>query len=364
MALAAPLVSHGELRGFVGLGRRASGSRYSRGEEQFLAAVAAQLALVLERQGEDSIGRYRLIRRLGVGGMAEVFLARQIGLAGFERKVAIKRALPRFMEDPKFVTMFIEEAKLVAGLHHPNIVQTHEVDRDGDSYFIAMEYVEGSPLRVLLRGCRDLKRRPSLGITLAVGEALLSALAYAHARLDDDGQPLGIVHRDVSPANLLVSVLGEVKLVDFGVARSAARTHVTQAGVIKGTLAYMAPEQSQGRSVDGRTDLFGAGAILYECLQGQAPYPDGPPRVAPARPPELDAEVPPALAEVVQRALAFDMSKRFADAQEMRLALLAACQVPPAPLAEIARWRREVAERTADAVPLHEANTAVGPKVD
>jgi hypothetical protein len=361
LALVAPLTVHGDLRGFVALGRRISGTRYAPAEEEFLAAVAAQLAVVLERAGEDTIGRYRLVKRLGVGGMAEVFLARQVGLAGFERKVAIKRPFANLMDDPAFVTMFLDEARLAAALHHPNIVQTHEVDRADGAYFIAMEYVEGLPLRTLLRACRHSDEHPPLPITVAIVDALLRALAYAHGKSDDKGEKLGIVHRDVSPGNLLIGVNGEVKLVDFGVARSAMRAQQTQAGVVKGTLAYMAPEQAQGRAVDARSDLFGAAAILVECLTGKPPFPDGPPRTPSGKPLELEGTIPEGLQTVIRRALAHDPAKRHPRAEDMRRALLDGAGVAPASAGELARWLKELAARDipSEPLPLHEAETAV-----
>src|SRR5262249_27376633 len=173
--------------------------------------------------------------------------------------------------------MFIEEAKLAAHLHHPNIVDTYEVDRADGTTYIAMEYIDGATLRTLLRASRRRGVQVPLPIVCALLDALLRALGYAHGAFDARGHRLGIVHRDVTPGNLLVSLNGEVNLADFGVARSAVRLSVTQTGVIKGTIAYMAPEQSLGAAVDARADLFGAAAILYECLVGRPPYPDGPP---------------------------------------------------------------------------------------
>jgi hypothetical protein len=198
LAVAAPVSVQSEVRAFVGLGRRSSGSRFAAGELSFLSMVASQIGLALERGQEGtSIGRYRLDRRLGTGGMAEVYLARQIGMAGFERKVAIKRPLPHLIDDAGYVAMLLDEARLAAQLSHPNIVQTYEVDRQGGTYYIAMEYVDGWSLRSLLRAARGAGEGPSVAVTARIASSLLSALAYAHEAVDGRGRKLGIIHRDV-----------------------------------------------------------------------------------------------------------------------------------------------------------------------
>jgi hypothetical protein len=360
LALAAPIVAGRELRGFAAVGRRASGGRYRGGDEAFVALVASQVGLALERvRGTPTIGRYRLERRLGVGGMAEVFLARKQGLGGFERRVAIKRPLPYAADDPGFVAMFIEEAKLAAQLHHPNIVGTFEVDRVDGTTYIAMEYVEGATLRVLLRAARARAEAVPRPIVHALIDALLAALAHAHAAVDAQGRQLNIVHRDVTPGNLLVSLSGEVKLADFGVARSASRLSVTQTGVIKGTIAYMAPEQAMGAPVDARTDLFGAGAVLFDCLVGQPPYPDGPPEEPPATPRPLPIE-PPALAQALARALAFDPADRWASADEMRAAIAAAvAPLAPARAEEVATWARALLTERPEEPVVPDGQTAL-----
>src|SRR5262249_21151711 len=229
-----------------------------------------------------------------------------------------------------FLAMFIDEAKLAAQLRHPNIVATHEVDRHEGNYYIAMEYVEGASLRTLLRAHRAAGEPPPLPVALAIIDALLAALAYAHTATDMRGKKLGIVHRDVTPGNVLIGTTGEVKLADFGVARSAAKVAVTQTGVIKGTLAYMSPEQAAGQTVDARSDVFSVGAVLYECLMAKPPYPDGPPKEPPRAPPDISAEVPEALAAIVRRALAWAPGDRFDGAEAMQVALRAAAVVPPA----------------------------------
>lgn len=359
LAMAAPVLVSGDVRGFVAVGRRAAGTRYRVAEQSFLSLVAAQIGLALERAGDQStLGKYRLERRLGSGGMAEVYLARQRGLGGFERRVAIKRPLPHAAEDPGFLSMFLDEAKLAAHLHHPNIVETYEVDRAGATTYIAMELVDGESLRTLLRAGRSDGAAVPLPIVLALADALLRALTYAHGAVDGNGVRLGIVHRDISPGNLLIASDGRIKLADFGVARSSARLQLTQTGLIKGTLAYMAPEQANAESVDTRSDLFGAGAVLLECLIGTPPYPNGPP-IQEALLPPLD-DLPPALHVVLQQALAWRPVDRFADAEAMRRALLAAgLPTVPAGSDAVAVWARERRAVGNAAVDLPEAVTAV-----
>jgi len=358
LAMAAPILVTGELRGFVAVGRRAGATRYRAAEQGFLSLVASQIGLALERAGDQSsLGKYRLERRLGMGGMAEVYLARQRGLGGFERRVAIKRPLPHALDEPSFLSMFIDEAKLAAHLHHPNIVETYEVDRAGGTTFIAMEFIDGDSLRTLLRASRSVGEPVPIAIVLAIVDALLRALGYAHAAVDGSGARLGIVHRDVSPGNLLVANDGRIKLADFGVARSTARLHVTQTGVVKGTLAYMAPEQASAAAVDARSDLFAAGAILCECLSGSPPYPSGPPvQMAPPRP--VDATR--ALGAVIERAIAWRPADRYEDAETMRRALLEACApIVPASADEVAVWARAIRAARAESDALPEAITAV-----
>ena len=338
LALAAAIPARGVVAGMLAVGPRASGSRYTTAEQSYLALLAAQVGLVLER-GHDGgqIGRYRVEKRLGVGGMAEVHLAWQVGPGGFERRVALKRPLPHVTEDPELVAMFLDEARLAANLRHPNIAQVLEVGRDGATYFIAMEYVDGVSLRTLLRaGGRRPVRLPR---ALAIADALLRALGAAHDATDARDRPLGLVHRDVTPSNVLLSTDGEVKLVDFGVALAAARLHVTRAGTVKGTPTYMSPEQKSGRDVDRRSDLFAAGVILHELLCGRPPWADGPPARPPSRPSTLPLgdDVDSRVGHVVARALEWSPSQRHATAEEMRLALLAACApVVPEPAADLA----------------------------
>jgi serine/threonine-protein kinase len=214
--------------------------------------------------------RYRVEAKLGAGGMAEVFIARQIGAEGFSRRVALKKVLPHFSNDAHFAHMFVTEARIAAGLNHPNIVQVLDFDRDETGcLFLAMEFIDGCDLSKLAEVARHRGAPFDPGIVaFAIGE-VFRALDYAHT-LTIDGQWLGIVHRDVSPHNVLVARSGAVKLGDFGIAKATAAS--THSGTIKGKIAYMSPEQASGLQVDGRTDLFAMGVMLYELLCGIRPF--------------------------------------------------------------------------------------------
>jgi serine/threonine-protein kinase len=221
----------------------------------------------------QQLGKYTLIRKLATGGMAEVFLAKAAGPMGFEKTLVVKRILPHLAEDPAFVEMFLSEAKLAAQLNHPNIVQIFDFGEADDAYFLAMEYIDGPNLRVLL------KRASQQGVALppAVCARLIATacegLAFAHDFADPGtGELLGLIHRDISPDNVLVSRQGAVKVVDFGIAKAAGQSHKTQSGVIKGKLAYMPPEQIRAKQLDRRVDVYALGVVLYELLTGSKPF--------------------------------------------------------------------------------------------
>ena len=221
----------------------------------------------------QQLGKYTLIRKLATGGMAEVFLAKAAGPMGFEKTLVVKRILPHLAEDPAFVEMFLSEAKLAAQLNHPNIVQIFDFGEADDAYFLAMEFIDGPNLRVLL------KRASQQGVALppAVCARLIATacegLAFAHDFADPGtGELLGLIHRDISPDNVLVSRQGAVKVVDFGIAKAAGQSHKTQSGVIKGKLAYMPPEQIRAKQLDRRVDVYALGVVLYELLTGSKPF--------------------------------------------------------------------------------------------
>jgi serine/threonine-protein kinase len=216
-----------------------------------------------------SFGKYLLLDRIGAGGMAEIFRARQFGAAGFQKDLVIKKILPHLADNDDFVRMFIDEAKLAVTLQHNNIVQIFDLGAVGREYFIAMEYVAGKDLLNLLIRCTHLRIRVPRKLCVHIAMSVLRALEAAHSAVDGRGNPLNIIHRDVSPSNVLIRYGGTVKLGDFGVAKALSRSvdgEATRSGTMKGKLGYMSPEQVMGKGVDARSDLFGVGIILYELL--------------------------------------------------------------------------------------------------
>ncbi|PIE17584.1 MAG: hypothetical protein CSA65_08545 [Proteobacteria bacterium] len=220
----------------------------------------------------ESFGRYELIERLGFGGMAEVFLARTNGVGGFEKLLAIKRLLPHCTEDQQTVDLLADEAHITVQLTHPNIVQVFDFGQIDGSYFIAMEYVDGLDLKTLVQLDEERSRPLPTDVALHTVISVLEGLDFAHKRRDDQGEELGIIHRDVSPHNVLLSRHGHIKLTDFGVARARISSHVSVVGDIRGKFSYMPPEQACGGEIDHRVDIFATGAILYELLSGIQPF--------------------------------------------------------------------------------------------
>jgi eukaryotic-like serine/threonine-protein kinase len=217
----------------------------------------------------ESFGRYQLLTKLASGGMAEIYLARQQGLEGFEKLLVIKRILPHLAEDEEFIQMFLDEARIAARLNHPNIVQIFDLGAIGDSFFIAMEYIHGEDVRRVWKQADAAGKPLPIALTCRIVAEAASALDYAHKRIDPaNAKPLGIIHRDVSPQNILVSFEGGVKLVDFGIAKAADSVGHTRSGVLKGKYSYMSPEQAAGKKIDKRTDIFALGVVLYELLTG------------------------------------------------------------------------------------------------
>ncbi len=296
-------------------------------------------------QNATMLGRYRLIAELGRGGMASVYLAVLSGPAGFSKLTVVKEIRPDLAEDPDFLAMFLDEARLAARLSHPNIVQTNEVGSDGHRYFIAMEYLEGQAYNRLLSRLRERPLPLSAHLQILCG--VLSALQHAHDLCDYDGKPLGVVHRDVTPQNVFVTYGGEVKLVDFGIAKAVTSTHETAAGVMKGKVAYMAPEQARGDKVDLRADLFSVGVMLWEAIANRRMWKGTKDIVVLQRLVAADIpaiheavpDVPPRLVALLRRALAPRAADRFASAAEMHAELEAVlADEPDAPgLREVGR---------------------------
>ncbi|HRE89468.1 MAG TPA: serine/threonine-protein kinase [Myxococcota bacterium] len=214
-------------------------------------------------------GKYILLRRIAVGGMAEIFKAKVAGREGFEKDLVIKRILSHFNEDPNFVKMFVDEARLTAKLAHPNIVQIFDFDVQDGQYYIAMEYIEGKDLKDVLVAADEQGEPLSVTQVVFIALEVAKGLHHAHTK-EDKGQLLNIVHRDVTPSNVMISYGGDVKLMDFGIAKATERSSKTQAGAVKGKVAYMAPEQARAKHVDGRTDLFALGVVMWEMLTGRS----------------------------------------------------------------------------------------------
>ena len=214
-------------------------------------------------------GKYLLLDRVNIGGMAEVWRAKTFGAGGFERIVAIKRILPNIAEDEEFITMFIDEAKITVQLNHANIAQIYELANLSNSYFIAMEYVSGKDMRAVFDRCRKRGEPAPIPLTCYSIAQCCEGLDYAHRAKDKGGKDMSIVHRDVSPQNALISYDGEVKVIDFGIAKAAGKATKTQAGILKGKFGYMSPEQIRGLPLDGRSDIFAMGVCLYEMLTGE-----------------------------------------------------------------------------------------------
>ena len=273
--------------------------------------------------------RYKIIKKLDAGGMAEVWKGKATSLQGFEKLVAIKRVLPELAEKEQFLGMFLDEARLSLGFNHANIVQTFDIGRSGDAYFIVMEWIDGINLKVLLEESIERQLKISVAEAVFIAAEVSRGLSYAHNCVDATGQPLHIVHRDVSPPNVLISREGEVKLVDFGLAKAATQALPTEQGMVKGKFSYLSPEATFGEELDARADLFAVGIILWEMLAGRKLF-DGEtnrdivlavraaehPRLSPINP-AVDRE----LEGIISRALAQDRSERYQSAEDLCRAL-------------------------------------------
>jgi serine/threonine-protein kinase len=288
-----------------------------------LSVLYLQLSLL------EQYGNYELVRRLATGGMAEIFLARQLGLEGFEKELVIKRILPHLASEAGFIRMFLDEARIAARLNHPNITQIYNLGSQGGTYFIAMEYVEGRDLRGVWKLCEQRDEPMPAHLACYVIAQSAAALHHAHNATNRKGRPLGIVHRDVSPQNILVSDAGAVKVVDFGIAKAADSSTHTRAGVLKGKFAYMSPEQAAGQKIDRRTDIFALGVVLHEMLTGKRLFKrdtdvstlSAVGECRPERPSTLYDELPDDLDDVVLKALRRNPKDRYQDAEELQLAL-------------------------------------------
>ncbi len=281
------------------------------------------------RGGAPNFGRYHLIRRVSVGGTAEIFKAKAVGPAGFEKVVAIKRLLPHAEEDPDLVAHFMAESRLVALLDHPLVAKIYEVGRVGTRPYLAMEYVYGVDLQELTRLLTERGHPADPVLVSAVGVQAAWALDYAHHVVDEAGRPCELVHRDVSPQNFMLSSSGELKLIDFGIAKYAGREGQTQTGVVKGKHAYMSPEQVRRKPLDARSDLFSLGVILWELACGARLFRaesvletlERVDRAEVTAPIEVRPDLPPALSDAIMACLHKDPTRRPGRAAETALML-------------------------------------------
>jgi cysteine-rich repeat protein len=317
------------------------------------------------------IGRYTILRRVAQGGMAEIYLARLRGHKGFRKRVALKMMLPAQDRDDRLVRMFEDEARLGALLSHPNIVPVLDIGAAGGRPFFTMEYVNGPDLRRMVERAHARTVEIPLEVAVAIMLGVAAGLHHAHERTDEQGRPMGIVHRDVSASNVLVGFDGQIKLIDFGVAKAASNQAGTAAGFVKGKRGAMSPEQCAGETLDRRSDIFSAGLLLYELTTGLSPFPDdseygivhtlvetGVPAPSTRKP-----GYPPALEAIVMRALARSREDRFATARELQVELetfAAALGLPISPL-EVAAFLETLftPEERRDAAATAEAERSV-----
>ncbi len=279
------------------------------------------------RRAMERIGPYEVTELLAAGGMAEIFIGRKTGPGGFEKPLVVKRIHKKLLGDREIEAMFVDEARVQALLDHPHIVQIYDFGEDKGSYYIAMEYIAGATLRWVIDNAAAVRRRVPVAHALRIIGDVLAGLHYAHERADDDGQPLRLIHRDISPVNILVARSGQAKLCDFGVAKSELQRAMTRVGIVKGKFRYMSPEQLSAEPLDRRADLFAVGCVLWEILIGRrlfdqnneddavaairaGNYPD---------PSDLRRDVPKAIDRVLRRALHPNRDKRYRTARDLQL---------------------------------------------
>jgi serine/threonine protein kinase/uncharacterized membrane protein YgcG len=270
-------------------------------------------------------GKYVLLERINVGGMAEVFKAKTFGVEGFERLLAVKRILPNIAEDEEFITMFIDEAKIAVQLQHANIAQIFDLGKVDDSFFIALEYVHGKDLRSIFDRMRSKGETVPIPLACHVVMQVCEGLDYAHNKRDGQGRELHLIHRDISPQNVLIGFEGEVKLIDFGIAKAAGKASTTQAGILKGKFGYMSPEQVRGLPIDKRSDIFAVGIVLYELLTGERLFVgetdfstlEKVRNVEIVSPSSYNKKIPQELERLIMKALARDPEDRYQNAIDL-----------------------------------------------
>ncbi len=316
-------------------------------------------------------GRYHISRKIADGGMAEIFLGRQRGVEGFERPVVLKRILASLLADPQFRNQMIDEAHVAMSLNHSNIVQVLDLGHARGRYFLVLELVDGWDLNQIVNRARACSFPLPPELSLYVVAEVCRALGYAHAKTRD-GQPLGIVHRDVSPHNVLVSEQGEVKLTDFGIAKAMGRREHTGHGVIKGKLAFMSPEQGSGTAVDARSDLFSLGTVLYLLGTGRRPF-DAPTDLETlvrvrqcqfAPPAEVAPDISPEFARITLRAMQASPANRYQSAEEMLVDIetVQRSAFKPAGQTELKRWLAELQQM--DGAPTISKTASQAPEMD
>ncbi|MBZ0272375.1 serine/threonine protein kinase, partial [bacterium] len=306
----------------------------------------------------EQFGKYRIIRKLAGGGMGEIHLA-EVEIAGYPRKIALKRILPSLTDNKDFLEMFVREARIIARLAHPNIVHILDFGNVGETFYQAMEYIPGHSLREVMERLANRRETVPPEVALHIARGVAHALAYAHDLCDEEGHALGLIHRDLNPRNILISDAGQVKVIDFGIARAhGITTQHTQHDVLKGIMSYIAPEYLENRPIDHRADLFSFGVVLYEMLAGVRPFHadseagvmrrilDGDFTSLTKRP-----NVPRALAEIVDRLLARDPDKRYQHFHEVIADINARCaEFLGTDAAHVAAWTKILFDSTAFAM--------------
>jgi serine/threonine protein kinase len=299
------------------------------------------------------VGRYEIVELLAMGGMAEIYIVESEGLGGVRTRSVLKRLPPEtMMNDLSYLNMFINEAKLVASLPHPNIVQVFDIGEDEDSYYFVMEHLEGLNLRQLMGKCKETNARIPLDHILQIMLGVAEGLHAAHEACGSEGQPLAIVHRDVSPNNIIATSAGCVKVIDFGIAKSRNQRAQTEAGIVKGKIAYMSPEQCKAQPLDRRTDLYALGVILYEMVTGSRPHKSGYGPDLIHKITDQDCEdprmrtssCPDELAEIINKLLQRDVKKRYQTAKELHqdLSIFAARQKRVLTSYDLATWVQDL----------------------
>jgi serine/threonine protein kinase len=309
-------------------------------------------------------GRYTMLSKVADGGMAEIFLAQQLGAGGFKKLVVLKRILPNLVGNEVFRVTLFDEAQIAMRLSHSNIVQVLDVGEGGGNTFLVLELVDGWSASQLLKRARAAKKQLPVGLALFIAQEICRGLSYAHTRTET-GKPLHIVHRDISPQNVLISAEGEVKVTDFGIARAAVRADRTQAGMVKGKPSYMSPEQAKGQALDARSDVFSVGTVLYVLLTDVLPFKaanelESMLRVQQAKytpVTKLAPELPRNVARLVSKALKLDKEDRFQSAEEMLVAIEKAqrSSEQPAGQTELKQWLAALAQVDGEKPPSQKA---------